>query len=370
MDRSVSAQLLRLFARFTPGAASTVSFGARQALPGSEQTRRFSLVLLLSVALPLVVSPAAFADYSTHPAAQPLIDEMVREHDFSAGEVRQLLAGAERQQSILDAISRPAEKTKPWFEYRQIFLTERREREGVAFFRQYREALSRAQAETGVPAEIVVAIIGVETYYGRIAGSYQVIDALATLAFDYPKRAPFFSGELKNFLLLTREQDLDPLTLKGSYAGAMGYGQFMPSSYRAYAIDFDGDARADIWGNPVDAIGSVANYLARHGWRPGEPVVSAAAATPKVPVEFFNDGLKPLKPVASYVAAGLQPQQHLDPTALATAMRFELAQGFEHWLGLHNLYVITRYNHSAMYAMSVFQLSQRIAAGVAAGSGD
>lgn len=308
-------------------------------------------------------STTAIASYAEHPAAAPFIDEMVREHDFNREEVVGILAAAERQQSILDAISRPAEKTKPWYEYREIFLTERREREGIAFLEAHREALSRAQAETGVPAELIVAIIGVETYYGRIAGSYDVIDALTTLAFDYPKRSPFFTGELKSLLLLAREQGLDPRDLKGSYAGAMGYGQFMPSSYLAYAIDFDGDGLADIWNNPVDAIGSVANYLARHGWRAGEAVVSRATAVSLPGAEVFEGGLKPAKTVASLAAVGLTPDQSLAPDTLVTPLRFELAEGEEYWLGLHNLYVITRYNHSAMYAMSVYQLSQRIARG-------
>lgn len=306
---------------------------------------------------------SAQADYRGHPGAQALIDEMVTEHAFTQEGLQSLFAGAEKQQSILDAISRPAEKTKAWHEYRDIFLTERRENEGVAFFREHREALARAQAETGVPAEVIVAIIGVETYYGRIAGSYDVLDALSTLAFDYPKRSKFFTSELKNFLLLAREQGMDPAALRGSYAGAMGYGQFMPSSYRAYAIDFDGDDVVDIWNNPTDAIGSVANYLAKHGWREGEPVVSAATATAPLAEEAFDGGLKPARSMAAFQEMGLTPQQQLSPDALAKAMRFELEDGYEYWLGLHNLYVITRYNHSSMYAMSVYLLSQRIAAG-------
>jgi len=304
------------------------------------------------------------ANYAEHPSAEAFIGTMVEEHGFSAEEVAAVLAGAERQQSILDAIARPAEKSKPWYEYRQIFLTERREREGAEFFQQHRATLARAQAETGVPAEIIVAIIGVETYYGRIAGSYRVIDALTTLAFDYPKRSPFFTDELVNFLVLTREQGMDPLVLKGSYAGAMGYGQFMPSSYRAYAVDFDNDGIADIWNNPVDAIGSVANYLAQRGWRGGEPIVSAASASDSADPELFDGKLKPRLSVAEIAAAGVTATDSLDPEALAIALRFDLEDGYEYWLGLHNFYVITRYNISSMYAMSVFQLSQRIAAGV------
>jgi len=305
------------------------------------------------------------ADYSVHPQAAAFADRMVAEHGFAREAVMGLLAAAERQQSILDAIARPAERTKAWYEYREIFLNGRREREGIEFLREHRATLARAQAQTGVPAEIIVAILGVETYYGRVAGSYRVLDALATLAFDYPKRSPFFTRELENFLLLTREQGLPPTELKGSYAGAMGYGQFMPSSYRSYAVDFDGDGVADIWNNPQDAIGSVANYLARHGWRAGEPVVSPARVQEGVSPELFDGKLKPVRRVADFADAGVVSDESLDPQALATALRFEVEDGYEHWLGLHNLYVITRYNHSSMYAMSVYQLSQRIAAGAA-----
>ena len=233
-----------------------------------------NLILALYVALLWPAVACAEDNYATNPAASALIDELVEEQGFDRGELQQVFASAERQQTILEAIARPAEKTKPWHEYRNIFLTDKRERQGREFFAQHRATLARAEHETGVPAEIIVAIIGVETYYGRITGSYRVIDALSTLAFDYPRRSTFFTKELKNYLQLTHEQGFDPLAMKGSYAGAMGYGQFMPSSYRSYAVDFDDDGQIDIWNNPVDAIGSVANYFKRHGWRPGEPVVS------------------------------------------------------------------------------------------------
>jgi membrane-bound lytic murein transglycosylase B len=316
------------------------------------------------LAAALLAMPLA-ADYDRHADADAFVATMVEKHDFAAEDVRSLLAAAERQQSILDAIARPAEKTKPWYEYREIFLNDRREREGIEFLRAHRGTLARAQARTGVPAEIIVAILGVETYYGRVAGSYRVLDALSTLAFDYPPRSSFFTGELENFLLLTREQGLNPIELKGSYAGAMGYGQFMPSSYRAYAVDFNEDGVADIWNNPEDAIGSVANYLARHGWRAGEPIVSPAVLRGEPSPGIFDGKLKPRLSVAQLAEAGVVAEQPLDPEALATAMRFEVRDGHEHWVGLHNLYVITRYNHSAMYAMSVYQLSQRLAEGAA-----
>lgn len=304
--------------------------------------------------------------YSDNPAALALIDELVAQEGFDRAELVQVLAQAERKDKILEAIARPAEKTKPWFEYRKIFITGKREKAGLAFYEEHRETLVRAERETGVPAEIIVAIIGVETYYGRIRGSYRVLDALSTLAFDYPRRSEFFTKELKHYLILTRDQGLDPLGFTGSYAGAMGYGQFMPSSYREYAVDFDGDGVIDIWNNTVDAIGSVANYFKRHGWRTAEPVVFAARATAEVPEEVFvktRSDLKPVRTVAELAALGFTTSRELDGQAMATAMKFELEEGYEYWLGLHNFYVITRYNHSAMYAMSVYQLSQLLAQG-------
>ncbi|MBA6413212.1 lytic murein transglycosylase B [Parahaliea sp. F7430] len=321
--------------------------------------RKLRLALAAALLSPAVAMAAT--NYAAHPEALALIDELVTEQGYDRAQLQAVFANAERQEKILEAISRPAEKVKPWYEYRQIFLTEKREQQGREFLALHRETLDRAERETGVPAEIIVAIIGVETYYGRITGNYRVIDALSTLAFDYPRRSTFFRKELKNYLQLTHEQGFDPLSMTGSYAGAMGYGQFMPSSYCAYAVDFDQDGQTDIWNNPVDAIGSVANYFKRHGWRAGESVVSAARSNGKVPADWFNDGLKPERKVADYVAAGLTPVMALDPEAQATAMQFDSGDGFEYWLGLHNFYVITRYNHSAMYAMSVYQLSQRLA---------
>lgn len=326
---------------------------------------RHLFLALTAILLWPIMACAADHNYGDNPAAAALIEELVTEQNFDRELLQAIFGEAERQESILEAIARPAEKTKPWHEYREIFLTDKREREGRTFLAEHRATLERAEAETGVPAEIIVAIIGVETYYGRITGSYRVIDALSTLAFDYPRRSDFFTKELKNYLLLTREQGLDPLAMTGSYAGAMGYGQFMPSSYRSYAVDFDDDGLTDIWNNPVDAIGSVANYFKRHGWRAGEPVVSLASLSGEMPDDWFNDGLKPERTVGEYAAGGLAPVTELDPAARATAMKFDIGDGFEYWLGLHNFYVITRYNHSAMYAMSVYQLSQRLAVGEA-----
>ncbi len=300
-------------------------------------------------------------NYQNSAGGKALIAQMVEEHGFDRDELSAVIGKAQRQDSILEAIARPAEKAKPWYEYRKIFVTKKRRDAGVAFYKEHEATLKRAAKEYGVPAEIIVAIIGVETYYGRIAGRYKVLDALSTLAFDYPKRSPFFTKELKHYLLLTREQGQDPAVLTGSYAGAMGYGQFMPSSYRNYAVDFDGDGKVDIWHNPVDAIGSVANYFKRHGWKTGEEVVAPAVLGKNVPISLFNDGLKPKHTLGEYAAEGLTTPMRLPADTPATAIRFEQQKGYSYWLGLPNFYAITRYNHSAMYAMCVYQLSQSIA---------
>ena len=314
---------------------------------------------LLALALALTLNTAAMAgDYGDRPEAMAVIESAV-----AAGVDRrwaeQVIGEAQRQQSILKAISRPAEKTKPWHEYRQIFMTDKRIRQGVEFWRAHADILQAVSAKTGVPASVIVAIIGVETFYGRITGSYRVIDALSTLAFDYPKRSPFFTKELENFLILAFESGKDPLTLKGSYAGAMGFGQFMPSSYRAYAKDFDADGVADIWSNPADAIYSVANYFVAHGWQAGDPVIVPAAGD-EAAASVYEQGLKPTLTVGELATLGVAPLEATDVTLLATPLKLAGAQGPEYWLALPNFYVITRYNHSAMYALSVWQLSEAI----------
>lgn len=312
-----------------------------------------------TVALLLLPAVVVAGDYDDRPQAREIINSVVAAGVDEAWAER-ILQAATRKQSILTAISRPAEKTKPWYEYRQIFITDKRIREGVDFANTHAKILEAVSEQTGVPASIIVAIIGVETFYGRITGSYRVIDALSTLAFDYPKRSPFFTKELENFLLLAYESGKDPLSLKGSYAGAMGYGQFMPSSYRAYAKDYDGDGVADIWANPADAIYSVANYLVAHGWQAGEPVIVPAAGDQAAP-SVYDQGLKPTLTVGKLATMGVAPLVATDISMSATPLAFMGAEGPEYWLGLPNFYVITRYNHSAMYALSVWQLSEAIA---------
>lgn len=313
------------------------------------------LVVFLTLALPLSAS------YLEHPEAQSFIEYMHSEHGFARAELEPLFQGADKKQSILDAISRPAEKRLDWKAYRKIFLTEDRIKKGREFVVEHRATLERAERELGVPPHIVAAIIGVETRYGRHKGSYRVVDALSTLAFDYPPRSKFFRKELVQFLLLAREQGFSADALKGSYAGAMGYGQFIPSSYRHYAIDFDGDKVADILDNPVDAIGSVANYFKQHKWRSGEPVTMPVTASGDNFRALLHDSLKLKHSVAELREAGVNIPEVLAGESKAKLLDLNGAEGEELWLALHNFYVITRYNHSRLYAMAVYQLATEIA---------
>jgi membrane-bound lytic murein transglycosylase B len=302
----------------------------------------------------------AAADYSQHPEVPAFIERMVKEHGFDAKYLREQLAQAEKKQPILDAIARPAEKTKPWYEYRKIFLDQARIDQGVEFWRENAATLKDVSERYGVDQSIIVAIIGVETRYGRHMGSYRVIDALATLGFDYPPRATFFRGQLEQLFLLAREQKQDPLSLKGSYAGAMGFGQFIPSSYRHYARDHDGDGIADIWNNKQDAIASVANYFKAHGWQTGQPVFTRAKVTGKVDDGMVNSTVRPSLTVAQLGKKGIQPVSTVDAARPAALLSYEQEAGPEYWLGFNNFYVITRYNRSQLYAMAAWQLSEAI----------
>ncbi len=304
------------------------------------------------------VGPAWAGAYEGSPQVAEFVGEMTRDYGFASEQLVGLFREVERKQAILDAISRPAERVKPWKEYRPIFITDARVQKGVDFWNRNAEALARAEQEYGVPAQVIVAIIGVETFYGGNTGNYRVLDALSTLSFDYPPRAPFFRQQLKEFLLLAREEQVDPLSLKGSYAGAMGLPQFMPSSFRAYAVDFDRDGHIDIWNNPVDAVGSVASYFKHHGWTAGQPVVSRAQVRGDRVDEGLTEGLDPVKTVGELRALGWASADALRDEVPVTAFRLEGEAGPEYWMGLPNFYVITRYNRSAMYAMAVNQLSE------------
>ncbi len=308
------------------------------------------------VAPPAVTDPAI----PLQQRIDAFVDYTATTYGVEAARVREVLAQAEHRQSIIDAMSRPAEAVRQWKDYRPIFVNDARIQGGRAFLAENRTALERVAADTGVPAEYIVAIIGVETSYGRITGSYRVVDALYTLAFGFPKRAPFFAGELAQLFALEKaEPQLDLLALKGSYAGAMGMGQFMPSSYRLWAKDGDGDGRRDLLTHRPDVFASIANYFVVHGWERGGPVVARASRDAGA-AEFKPDTLDPVHRPEALAARGYRPQPGEPVAGGATLLSLEGAGGPEYWLGYRNFYVITRYNRSPMYALSVHQLAQAI----------
>ena len=308
------------------------------------------------------VAPPAVTDPAI-PLAQRIdafVDYTAQAYGVDPQAIRATLAQAEYKQSIIDAITRPAEKVRPWRDYRPIFMNDARIDGGRAFYAENRDALDRVAASTGVPAEYIVAIIGVETSYGRITGNYRVLDALYTLAFSHPKRAPFFAGELAQlFALVKDEPQLDILTLQGSYAGAMGMGQFMPSSYRNWAKDGDGDGRRELLTHKPDVFASIANYFVVHGWQRDGAVVARATRDAGA-ADFVPESLDPVYPLASLAARGYRPQPGQPLAEGATLLSLDGEAGKEYWLGYRNFYVITRYNHSPMYALAVHQLAQAI----------
>ena len=287
------------------------------------------------------------------------IDEMVNKHGFDTNELRILFGGTKYSDKVLQAIAKPAEDLA-WYKYRKIFLNDSRIKKGVTFWKKYKDTLNRAEKDYGVPPQIIIAIVGVETQYGKYKGKDKVMDSLSTLAFHYPKRAKFFRSELEQFLLLTREQNVDPLSLKGSYAGAMGIPQFISSSYRNYAVDFDEDGKKDLWQNPVDAIGSVANYFNRHGWEAGAAVTYPVRVTGDRVDAAIDKDLKPDIRAGDLKNYDIISDRNIPEATLVKVMQFEQKDGNDYWIGLHNFYVITRYNHSALYAMAVYQLSEEI----------
>jgi membrane-bound lytic murein transglycosylase B len=305
---------------------------------------------------------ATLAGYGNEPQVQDFIANMVDRHDFNRDELLELLGQAERRDDIIELMSKPAEKTLAWYEYRKIFLTSSRIDGGVAFWTQYADILAKAEKAYGVDPQVVVAIIGVETRYGSNTGRHRVLDALSTLAFDYPPRSEFFTSELEQYLLLAREENIDLLSATGSYAGAMGYGQFIPSSYRSYAVDFDASGTRDLWNSPMDIIGSVANYFHRHGWTQGEPVAVRAEVTGDAYQPLLELGYKPNTVLHAMRHDGVTPVTEMPDDLEAALIAFEQQDGPEYWLGFNNFYVITRYNHSPLYAMAVYQLSEEIRA--------
>lgn len=316
------------------------------------------------------VAPAAVTDPAIprEQRIEAFVEYTASTYGVDRQRIRAVLAQAQYKQPIIDAMNRPAEAVKQWHEYRPIFINDARIEGGRTFYRQNRDALERVSAETGVPAEYIVAIIGVETSYGRVTGNYRVIDALYTLAFDFPRRAPFFAGELAQLFALEKaEPQLDIVALKGSYAGAMGLGQFMPSSYRLWAKDGDGDGRRDLLTHLPDVFASIANYFVVHGWQRGGPVVGRAGRDEGA-AEFKPETVDPVYPLADLAARGYRPLAGEPQAEGATLLTLEGVSGTEYWLAYRNFYVITRYNRSPMYSLSVHQLAQSIRAGVGAAS--
>lgn len=307
----------------------------------------------------LVLSPVAAGNLTQRDEIKNFVDNMVERHEFNGPLLKKVFSKVNLQPSIIEAMTSPAEG-KDWYQYRPIFLTESRIKGGVKFWDKHEATLTRAEEKYGVPAEIIIAIIGVETRYGRHTGNYRVMDALATLAFDYPPRSKFFKSELEHFLLMAREEQIDPLDLKGSYAGAMGQPQFIASSFRSYAVDFDGDGRRDLWENTDDVIGSVANYFKRHGWKKGQPITTQVKIQGKKYNKLLSKGLKPDSNLKEFRKHGIQVAKQYKNPLKAKLLKFKTEDDAEYWAGLKNFYVITRYNHSALYAMAVYQLSEEI----------
>lgn len=313
-------------------------------------------------------SAAAAGSYVGREDVRAFAAEVAADAGLPKRDVERWFADAKFQPKIVAAMDRPLLEPPKWFEYSRNFLSPERVAAGVAFWRANEDALARAQAQYGVPPEIVVAIIGVETYYGRNVGSYRVIDALATLAFDYPRRAPFFRGELKEFVMLARDQGFSPLVPKGSFAGAMGMPQFMPGSYRRFAIDFDNDGHADLWRSNADVIGSVAHYLARHDWQRGQPILLPAVIAPEAretAVRRLDGGVSERRPAAAWDADGVRAANvpadaASDPVGLLLLEESDVPGDATLWIAYPNWYVITRYNKSRLYASAVFFLAERL----------
>jgi membrane-bound lytic murein transglycosylase B len=312
-------------------------------------SRLIATFLLLSALLPQARAVEL-------PGLAGFIDEMVQRHQFDRTELEAVFAQANHRQIVIDTLSRPFTR-KPWPDYRATFVEPRQIRRGLAFWQQHQPVLAQAEQQYGVPAEIIVALIGIETVYGRHTGKFPTLDVLATLAFDYPRRAEFFRGELEQFLLLTREQRLDAQAVRGSYAGALGIPQFMPGSYRKYAVDFNRDGKLDLLNDPEDAIGSVANYLQQYGWRRGEPVTVRLAQSG----DSNQREIGATRKLSEWAAAGVSLTETLSiEDCDARLLGFADGDDQEYWLAFANFQAITHYNHSSYYAMTVFQLAQAL----------
>ena len=299
-------------------------------------------------------------DYRGREDVAAFVERMAANSDYSEQELVELFGQVEKQAHLFAKLDRPAEKELHWYQYRPIFIKDKRISKGVEFWREHRDLLAEVAENTGVPEEIIVAIIGVETYYGIYKGKDPVFDSLVTLAFDYPRRAKFFGAELEQFLLLAREQGFEARSLRGSYAGAMGVPQFISSSYRAYAIDYDGDGQVNLFDSIPDITGSVANYFVKHGWKRGGRVARPLVAIEQNTIEQLEPGIKPDYSWQELNQSGLESQFEIDPQTRVALVMLQQRGHPEYWAGFDNFYVITRYNHSELYAMAVYQLAKLI----------
>ena len=333
--------------------------------------RRSRRVVAVAIAALLATAAAGAANRKAVDAARKeFIERMVADHGFDRAELTAVLAKAQIDQRVLDLIARPAERVVPWYEYRNIFLTEARIDAGVKFWKDHAAALDAIAQRYGVAPELLVAIVGVETFFGQRTGRYRVLDALSTLAFAYPPRSRFFTAELESFLLLSREEGVDIAQVRGSYAGAMGPGQFIPSSYRAYAVDGNADGKRDLWTDWDDVLGSVANYFKEHGWRTGEPVADEATRSERWSGAEPGNNLQLGETIGSLSRMGYVFPSELPEDAPAGAFALEAdGGGSEYWIGYHNFRVIARYNTSSKYALAAYQLSQEIRARYVAAPG-
>ena len=304
----------------------------------------------------LIISPFYSIAQIDKKDVDQFIKDYAEDHQVDELKIREILDAAEFKQDIIGKISRPAEGSMTWERYRRIFITGERIEAGLEFWKEHESTLKEVSELSGVEEEYILGIIGVETYFGRIKGDYRVIDALYTIGFGYPKRGGYFKRELTKFLEMAEKENLDPLSIKGSYAGAMGYTQFMPSSYLAYAKSFKDDGSADLMNDPADAIASVANYLKVHRWKTGQPVATTATFSREVS-NLNKQSLKPKNKLSDYTSLGIEPGEEFPSATSATLVTLENESAKEYWYGFDNFYVITRYNHSPMYAMAVHQLA-------------
>ncbi len=322
--------------------------------------KKYLIILGLMVAPTVSALEITTGDYQGRADVAAFVQRVAAESSYQEQELVDLFGQVEKQAHLFAKLDKPAEKELEWYQYRRIFIKDKRIDRGVEFWQKHHQLLAEVSEKTGVPVEIIVAIIGVETFYGVYRGKDPVFDSLVTLAFDYPRRAKFFTRELEQFLLLAREQGFEARALRGSYAGAMGMPQFISSSYRSYAVDFDGDGQINLFDSIPDITGSVANYFVKHGWKRGGRVARPLVAVENNSINLLEEGVKPVHKWQDLRQSGLTSRIDIDDQAQVALIRLQQSSHPEYWAGFENFYVITRYNHSELYAMAVYQLAKLI----------